>query len=102
MRRCRVARPNLEGSAFAGFRFPPEAITVAVRWYLRYGLSYCDIEESRQQDHRRPPVLHPCLAARACTGRGHHRQGPYLRVLAELVPTAAHVTEQYANKSGRS
>ena len=26
--------------AFAGFRFPPEVITVAVRWYLRYGLSY--------------------------------------------------------------
>jgi len=26
-------------SAFAGFRFPAEVITVAVRWYLRYGLS---------------------------------------------------------------
>src|SRR6266496_569241 len=32
-------------SAFAGFRFPPEVITVAVRWYLRYGLSYRDAEE---------------------------------------------------------
>jgi hypothetical protein len=32
-------------SAFAGFRFPPEVITVAVRWYLRYGLSYRDVEE---------------------------------------------------------
>jgi transposase-like protein len=32
-------------SAFAGFRFPAEVITVAVRWYLRYGLSYRDIEE---------------------------------------------------------
>jgi transposase, IS6 family len=32
-------------SSFAGFRFPPEVITVAVRWYLRYGLSYRDIEE---------------------------------------------------------
>ena len=30
---------------FAGFRFPPEVITVAVRWYLRYGLSYRDVEE---------------------------------------------------------
>jgi len=27
-------------SAFAGFRFPPEVILIAVRWYLRYGLSY--------------------------------------------------------------
>ncbi|MCI0689889.1 MAG: IS6 family transposase [Sporichthyaceae bacterium] len=33
------------GSAFAGFRFPPEVIVLAVRWYLRYGLSYRDIEE---------------------------------------------------------
>jgi transposase-like protein len=32
-------------SAFAGFRFPPEVISVAVRWYLRYGLSDRDVEE---------------------------------------------------------
>jgi len=32
-------------SAFSGFRFPAEVITVAVRWYLRYGLSYRDVEE---------------------------------------------------------
>jgi transposase-like protein len=32
-------------SAFAGFRFPPEVIVVAVRWYLRYGLSWRDVEE---------------------------------------------------------
>jgi IS6 family transposase len=30
---------------FAGFRFPREVISVAVRWYLRYGLSYRDVEE---------------------------------------------------------
>jgi IS6 family transposase len=32
-------------SEFAGFRFPAEVISVAVRWYLRYGLSYRDLEE---------------------------------------------------------
>ncbi|MEV0136162.1 IS6 family transposase [Dactylosporangium sp. NPDC050688] len=32
-------------SAFAGFRFPPEVIVVAARWYLHYGLSYRDVEE---------------------------------------------------------
>jgi transposase-like protein len=32
-------------SAFKGFRFPGELIVLAVRWYLRYGLSYRDIEE---------------------------------------------------------
>ncbi len=32
-------------SAFAGYRFPAEVITLAVRWYLRFGLSYRDFEE---------------------------------------------------------
>jgi hypothetical protein len=32
-------------SAFVRFRFPAEVIVVAVRWYLRYGLSYRDVEE---------------------------------------------------------
>src|ERR1700681_701155 len=32
-------------SAFAGFRSPPEIIVLAVRWYLRFGLSYRDVEE---------------------------------------------------------
>ena len=36
---------SLDRSEFAGFRFAPEVITVAVRWYLRYGLSYRDVEE---------------------------------------------------------
>lgn len=46
MRRHR-SRPSLEvaPSAFAGFRFPPEVIVLAVRWYLRFGLSYRDLEE---------------------------------------------------------
>ena len=32
-------------SAFAGFRLPPDVIVLAVRWYLRFGLSYRDVEE---------------------------------------------------------
>jgi transposase, IS6 family len=32
-------------SAFTGFRFPPEVIMLTVRWYLRYNLSYRDLEE---------------------------------------------------------
>ena len=31
--------------SFVGFRFPPEVILLAVRWYLRYGLSYRDVAE---------------------------------------------------------
>src|SRR5437764_384409 len=41
--RRQITAPPL--SAFAGFRFPPDVITLAVRWYLRYGLSYRDLEE---------------------------------------------------------
>src|SRR6266704_546327 len=32
-------------SAFASFRFPPDVIVLAVRWYLRFGLSCRDVEE---------------------------------------------------------
>ena len=32
-------------SAFVGFRFPPDVIVLAVRWYLRFNLSYRDLEE---------------------------------------------------------
>ena len=46
MKRRHIIRPvQPPGSAFAGFRFPPEVILIAVRWYLRYGLSYRDLEE---------------------------------------------------------
>lgn len=52
--RCRLARvpplvrrlaPCDPLSAFAGFRLPPEVIILAVHWYLRFGLSYRDVEE---------------------------------------------------------
>ena len=43
-RRCHSI-PAFSSSAFAGFRFPPEVIVLALRWYLRYGLSYRDVEE---------------------------------------------------------
>ena len=44
--RTRRLRPTpATRSASAGFRFPPDMIVVAVRWYLRFGLSYRDVEE---------------------------------------------------------
>jgi hypothetical protein len=46
VRRSRRVRPVLPPpSAFTGFRFPWEVIVLEVRWYLRYGLSYRDVEE---------------------------------------------------------
>jgi transposase-like protein len=44
--RTRRQRPTpAPRSAFAGYRFPPDVIVLAVRWYLRFGLSYRDVEE---------------------------------------------------------
>ena len=44
----RTRRPRLASvvrAAFAGFCFPPDVIVLAVRWYLRFALSYRDVEE---------------------------------------------------------
>jgi IS6 family transposase len=40
-----ITSRSISSSAPAGYRFPREVIAVAVRWYLRYGLSYRDVEE---------------------------------------------------------
>ena len=45
MNHRRSASPPVDRSAFAGYRFPPEVIMLAVRWYLRYRLSHRDVEE---------------------------------------------------------
>jgi transposase-like protein len=45
MRTRRVHPDPIARSAFAGFCFPPDVIVLAVRWYLRFGLSYRDVEE---------------------------------------------------------
>jgi transposase-like protein len=85
--------------AFAGFRFPAEVILVAVRWYLRYGLSYRDVEElfaerGIEVDHvtvyrwvqRFTPLLadaarftrHPPRAGRPVVRRRDVRQGQWV------------------------
>jgi transposase-like protein len=45
MRTHRSRPAPIHRSAFARFRFPADVIVLAVRWYLRFGLSYRDIEE---------------------------------------------------------
>jgi transposase-like protein len=85
------------GSAFAGFRFPPEVIVLAVRWYLRFGLSYRDVEEllaERGVDvdhvtiHRWVRRFAPLLIDAARFGR--HRVGDRW-----------HVDETYVKVAGR-
>jgi transposase, IS6 family len=175
VRRPRAARPKVDRSAFAGFRFPPEVITVAVRWYLRYSLYYRDLEELLAErgievdhvtvyrwvqrftplfaDAARPlrhaagdrwfvdetyvkvagrwrylyravdqfgQVIDVLLSEQRDTAAARRffvralahgpapvevttdKAGPYLRVLDELVPAAAHLTEQYGNNRVKS
>src|SRR3712207_920328 len=40
--RCFTA---LTATPFSGYRFPPDVIALAVRWYVRYRLSYADVAE---------------------------------------------------------
>jgi transposase-like protein len=84
-------------SAFAGYRFPSEVIVLAVRWYLRFGLSYRDVEEllaERGIDvdhvtiHRRVQRFSPLLVDAARFGR--HRVGDRW-----------HVDETYVKVAGR-
>jgi transposase, IS6 family len=90
-------RPAPARSAFAGFRFPSEVIVLAVRWYLRFGLSYRDVEEllaERGIDvdhvtvHRWVRRFTPLLADAARFGR--HRVGDRW-----------HVDETYVKVAGR-
>src|SRR3954453_10092149 len=39
---CRRRFTALTGTPFSGYRFPPDIIALAVRWYVRYRLSYAD------------------------------------------------------------
>ena len=80
-RRLRPA-PATHGRPFAGFRFPPDVIVLATRWYLRFGLSYRDVEE-----------LLPERGVEVTTDKAP----VYPAVLEELLPTAWHRIERYAN-----
>jgi hypothetical protein len=56
-------------SAFAGFRFPPEVIVIAVRWYLRYALSDRDVEQllvERGVEVDHVTVYRWCSGSRRC------------------------------------
>jgi IS6 family transposase len=109
--RTRRPLPAARRSAFAGFRFPPDVIVLAVRWYLRFGLSYRDVEELLAErgievDHvtiyrwvlRFTPLL--AEAARPC----RHAVGDRWQVDETYVKVAGrwrYVTER-STSSGRS
>jgi transposase-like protein len=96
MRTTRPSRPSIPPrSTFTGFRFPSDVIVLAVRWYLRFGLSYRDVEEllierGVEVDHvtiyRRVLRFTPLLvdAARPC----RHRVGDRWQVDETYVKVA--------------
>jgi transposase-like protein len=74
---CRRRRTEHSASACAGYRFPPDIIALAVRWYLRYRLSYANLAEllAERGIHVDPSTLYDWVqhftplyqeAARAC------------------------------------
>ncbi len=108
MRRKGQAAPiKTELSALAGFQSPPEVILLAVRWYLRYGLSDRDLEELLAErgievDH---VTLHRRVQRFTTSLTAHWRpvevitdRAPALaHVIDELIPAAFHNTGQYEN-----
>ncbi len=42
---CRRRFTACSATPFSGYRFPPDIIALAVRWYLRYRLSFADVAE---------------------------------------------------------
>jgi hypothetical protein len=82
MRTRRPRSATIPPSAFAGFCFPPGVIVLAVRWCLRFALSYRDVEElltecGVQVDH--VSCLSVGAAVCAAAGRGRPALPPCRR-----------------------
>ncbi len=102
--RTRRPRPAVATrSAFAGFRFPPDVIVLAVRWYLRFGLSYRQVIGVFVSARRDTMAAHRFFQRAIGTTKVApvevvtDRAATYPMVLEELVPAAWHRTERYAN-----
>jgi hypothetical protein len=85
--RRRPARLSSPRSGFAGFWYSPEVITLAVRhwavrWYLRFGLSYCDVEELLEERGIGVDQVKPRSYGMRCPGKtvptGHSRDSAVL------------------------
>jgi len=96
MKRNRRPRPPAQApSAFAGFRFPPSVILLAVRWYLRYGLSYRDLEELLAE--RGIEVDHVTLY-RWFTGEAYVKVSGVWRYVYRAVDQHGQVIDVYVSK----
>jgi transposase, IS6 family len=73
------SRLSVPRSGLAGFRFPPDVIMIAVRWHLRYALSYRDVEELLAE--RGIPVDHVTI---------YRWVQHFTPLLAEVAPSCRH------------
>ena len=87
----------IQPSAFVGFRFPPEIIVLAVRWYLRYGLSYRDVEELLGE---RGIEVDPSASTVGSNASRHSSRMPLARAAMRSV-TIGFVDETYVKVAGR-
>ena len=93
----RLGSPVRMPSGFTGFRFPPEVILLAVRWYLRYGLVLPGPRRApRRAWHRGRPRDH--LPVGAAVHAVADRRGP--AVLGTLAGDRWFVDETYVKVSG--
>ena len=60
-------------STFKRRHFSPEVILCAVRWYLRYSLSYRDVQEPWRIPSRRPEAAHTINGTRSSDPDGVER-----------------------------
>jgi len=72
------------GSAFSGYRYPDEVIALAVRWYLRFRLSYADVVEwlAERGIHVDPSTIYDGVRAftpRFCVCQANPRPGRWTK-----------------------
>ena len=94
---CRRRFTALTGTPFSGYRFPPDIIALAVRWYLRYRLSYADVAELLAE---RGVRVHPSTVfdwVREFTPLYEEAARPFRRA----VGTTWSVDETYATVAGK-
>jgi IS6 family transposase len=78
MRTRRLCPAPVARSAFADSCFPPDVIGLVVRWYLRFGLSYRDVEELLAERAVQVDHVTVCLPVGAAVHAAAGRSRPAL------------------------
>jgi hypothetical protein len=101
MRPHHLQRAPIARSTFARFFYPPDVIVLAVRWYLRFSLSYRGIEEllaERGIERDRVDHTTPYLPV---GGALHPAAGDAVRPARQGVGTCWQVDETYVKAAGQ-